>query len=661
MGTKQIGSVVFATLLGACNLIARYNAGSRHDGAVGDQNSSDLSVSDAGNDDGPNREDAGSPPVLPIGACSRDGWCWLHPLPQGNPLSAVYMRSTSEAFAVGLAGTVVQWVGGTWSSLPDNSSQGRPTADLTSIWGDQTHVLAGGLNGVVYRHASGQWKEPDDTRVVPVVGLVETNGTVRVVGGEVGGLAGLAQKSPQSNAWAEFLPNMSGRAIASRTDSGGETTSFVAVETGASHALLELSSSGTQSALAQLSPQPLNALWASPTEVIAVGDKGLVVKIASDSQNQHTLPGQPPLHTVWGADNGAVFVAGDNALWRRESPNSNWEDWTPRVGSGVYRGIHGTPDGQAMMLVGVGGEILLSDDKTTWQRLDKRQSTATFTAVVVHGTGVRVGAADGTIRDSNADFRQLQLNTTEPILRLATGTRGSFALLAKDVLSLDGSANLGGLSGTRWNDILIPQSVPDVAALLVGAGGTIGIIGQDGTTSRSSSSGRGNMLALCEANGQIYFWSQLDDRIAIGHMSGLTPTDTHIEWDNLGYDGDDWTMFACASDATNDVTFFAASGNALTYVRLSELNATATAVGVPTSGRSVRALWAASADMCYIVGDRGLILRAQVVPGAIDVEPLESGTRYDLTAIAGDTSRVVAVGAHGTVLQLANDSSKDNP
>ena len=44
--------------------------------------------------------------------CSEDGWCWSHPLPQGNSLHAVCSMSADVAWAVGDEGTVLKTTDG---------------------------------------------------------------------------------------------------------------------------------------------------------------------------------------------------------------------------------------------------------------------------------------------------------------------------------------------------------------------------------------------------------------------------------------------------------------------------------------------------------------------------------------------------------------------
>src|ERR1700722_2028486 len=48
---------------------------------------------------------APTPSAVSAPVCSYDGWCWTNPLPQANPLAAVWGASPSDIWSVGTVGT----------------------------------------------------------------------------------------------------------------------------------------------------------------------------------------------------------------------------------------------------------------------------------------------------------------------------------------------------------------------------------------------------------------------------------------------------------------------------------------------------------------------------------------------------------------------------
>ena len=48
------------------------------------------------------------PPKKLAGLCSKDKWCWVNPLPQGNALNAMWGTSATDVYAVGDNGTILR-------------------------------------------------------------------------------------------------------------------------------------------------------------------------------------------------------------------------------------------------------------------------------------------------------------------------------------------------------------------------------------------------------------------------------------------------------------------------------------------------------------------------------------------------------------------------
>jgi hypothetical protein len=88
--------------------------------------------------------------------CGPTGWCWEHPLPQGDLLNAVWGSGPDTLWAVGAAGTVMRWDGATWTRLPAPTDK-----DLYGVWGSgNDSVWIVGQGGMLLR-----WNGADLRRI----------------------------------------------------------------------------------------------------------------------------------------------------------------------------------------------------------------------------------------------------------------------------------------------------------------------------------------------------------------------------------------------------------------------------------------------------------------------------------------------------------------
>lgn len=62
--------------------------------------------------------------------CGAEGFCWVHPTPQGNPLRAIWGSGRNDVWAVGDRGTVIHWNGQSFEDRSPGSLR-----DLRGIWG----------------------------------------------------------------------------------------------------------------------------------------------------------------------------------------------------------------------------------------------------------------------------------------------------------------------------------------------------------------------------------------------------------------------------------------------------------------------------------------------------------------------------------------------
>lgn len=124
------------------------------------------------------------PAATNSGFC-KDGWCWVHPLPQGENLYGVWSPSRGVAWMVGASGTVLRAEGGRVENKPPPTS-----ASLRDVWGSSdSDVWVVGDAGTLLHWQGQGWN------VVAVAGGVGnlqavsgTSATDAWIGGDGGAL-----------------------------------------------------------------------------------------------------------------------------------------------------------------------------------------------------------------------------------------------------------------------------------------------------------------------------------------------------------------------------------------------------------------------------------------------------------------------------------------
>ncbi|MBI3182333.1 MAG: hypothetical protein HYZ28_09340 [Myxococcales bacterium] len=156
----------FGVLVGACRnfdedlAVCRSagRCGAPPDGAVVSDSGSDSGSggqNDGGTDGGTDGGAADGGIVAPSGLCSSAGICWENPLPQGNPLLAVWSDSPSDTWVAGLGGTLMHWDGGGWADHRVSGGVG-----LRGLWGDGAgRVWLVGEQGLLRRWNGSGWED----------------------------------------------------------------------------------------------------------------------------------------------------------------------------------------------------------------------------------------------------------------------------------------------------------------------------------------------------------------------------------------------------------------------------------------------------------------------------------------------------------------------
>jgi hypothetical protein len=99
-------------------------------------------------------------PTATAGLCDAQGWCWVHPVPQGLDLNGVWVASSRETFVVGASGTALHYLDGRWRVLSSGTNH-----DLRAVWGSAAdEVFAVGAQGTIRRFDGSAWRtEPSGT------------------------------------------------------------------------------------------------------------------------------------------------------------------------------------------------------------------------------------------------------------------------------------------------------------------------------------------------------------------------------------------------------------------------------------------------------------------------------------------------------------------
>lgn len=83
------------------------------------------------------------------------GWCWENPLPEGNPLQALWGSSAIDIWAVGGHGGLLRWNGALWAPY-----RSPTTAVLESVWGSGANDVWAVGHGATILHWDGlQWSQ----------------------------------------------------------------------------------------------------------------------------------------------------------------------------------------------------------------------------------------------------------------------------------------------------------------------------------------------------------------------------------------------------------------------------------------------------------------------------------------------------------------------
>jgi hypothetical protein len=104
-------------------------------------------------------------------ACSAAGWCWEHPRPTGNDLSAMVVRSTSDVWVAGRFGTLLHWDGSGWTQFRVGADDVAALAAEPTAGVEPGAVWAVGPGGLAARFDGQGWTITDTAVQVALRGV----------------------------------------------------------------------------------------------------------------------------------------------------------------------------------------------------------------------------------------------------------------------------------------------------------------------------------------------------------------------------------------------------------------------------------------------------------------------------------------------------------
>jgi hypothetical protein len=317
-------------------------------------------------------------PYLTGPGCSKDGWCWSTPTPQGNTLYSVSGSSASDVWAVGDAGAIVHWDGQSWAQVPSgvqstlNAVWAAGAADAWAV-GEASTTLR--WNGIAWSALAGV--------PVPGAGIDPTMGSWKAVWG-----------TGPSNVWiVGSAPPESGEpavAVAMHWDGSQWTTGFLPTHeletvwgTGlndvwavdASQVLYHFDGQGWTTVLEIRLGCPRTTIWGTSSSDFWLGSECSAPPSHWDGMNLDLSGGTTGLiDGLWGSRDDDVWAVGDISAASALTPDPyadaglilHWNglswDQMPSTGAGPLFGVWGSRSDD-VWAVGRGGDIVHWDGR----------------------------------------------------------------------------------------------------------------------------------------------------------------------------------------------------------------------------------------------------------------------------------------------------------
>jgi len=577
------------------------------------------------------KPDSAPPPPKQI--CSKDNWCWVNSLPQGNTLRGIFGFGATSVFAVGGAGTVMRFDGIKWSAGTSGTSK-----VLHDVWGaGAKQVHAAGDQGTIVTWDGAKWTKEIPPVTATLRGIFGSGAKHVFAVGDQGTIVHF-----NGTTWTDkTLKTL--KKPSSFYDVWGEGTGF-AVAVGEKGRVATYDGSVWSAGLYKTAT--LYGVWGtSKTNFFVVGDGGTLGHFTAMGFSPVTTGTTEPLRHVWGSSGSDVYVFGDKGAML----HFNGKKWSKVTGHGATAGLRAAWGSGAsdLHVVGEGGAMLRFDGNK-WSTTGESATSSTVHGVWASGsTDVHAVSEGGEIlrydgnkwsKQTLKDHKLRSVWGLGPSNAWAGGMApNKYGLLKPRVYRFDGKgwADIStGLTGTSPSPVAAIWGFgpTDVWGMVPGATYEY-LFRFDGTKwDKSCSSYQNKDMWGVWGSSAIDVYT-IDEVAGLKHYNG-------IGWDKGTKLAGDY-RWIWGSDATN-IFLVGLKGVVARYdgKYLTAMTSNTT--------RDLWAAWGTGPTNVYAVGAGGAIVRYD----GSAWKPMVSGCEHDLRAVWGTKAgQVYVVGDHGAVLR----------
>ncbi|WP_394822270.1 hypothetical protein [Pendulispora albinea] len=587
--------------------------------------------------------------------CSKDGWCWEHPSPQGQDVRGVWGSSATDVWEVGEAGTILHFDGVSWTRVPSGTK-----VDLQAVSGSSaTDVWAVGYddawNGEILHYDGRAWSAQkfEQTRFTRVWSA--RPGEAWASGIEGSGSQGPVLLRFDGTKWTSATTGFqdSDRRIDSLWGSAGDD--LYAVTWRVLHW-----DGHTWSPVAGLpngGDVTMGSVWGTGKKDVWVGGgrNRAPVIFHFDGAVWRETPsafesGASLVHMLWGSGANDVWAA---ASLRPGSPLSHWDGakWTaagamePIIVDAAWSASPGKSWAVGRALASIyGGDrtgISLAWDGSKW-------STKYVTSEWIHGiwSSDRLWAVGGYyILNKTGDTWNARWTYA-----WQAHIQGIWGSSPNDLWAIGNDDIIGGspfimkYDGTAWNHEqhqLALRGWGDLHAIWGTAANDVWISGEHVLAHWNGTTWTKDLIANTVILDQLWGSSATDIWAAGRTDDPSNPSPRAFHWNGTAWSPASVDGGAIWGSAANDVWM-------LNTTKLQHWDGSAwTSVPNPAGAKTIHAAWGNGPRNIWATGDDGLILHYDGAAWTAQ----DSGTTHSLNAVRGHGNQVFVGGRKGTLLR----------
>lgn len=560
---------------------------------------------------------------LPSKVC-RGVFCWEAPLPQGNSLRAVYVRSDQDAWAIGDGGTILHWFGSTWAPVRSSTS-----VALWGIYGKGEELWVVGDGGTILKYDGRQFAALTSSTNANLHAIAG-NGTDVFIAGDGGTLLRWSGStfSPITNASKENLRGLS--VSSSEVWAVGENGTAVRYKNGR----LDVIPTGVTATLNSVAERVSGETWLA-------GEGGTLLKWNGSSFAAQALGSSLSMYALWVTPNGELWGAAGFGTLRRFD-GTTWTSYGASAAQNLFA-IHGSASNEAWA-AGESG-LLVHWNGVTWTPLQNQAPDSVLAIGSMDGTTLHSIGASGAVRQRiSGVWHKIDGGPGFSVTSAWIGTGEIWAVSGNLLLRF---AVVPPKTSPRWTVYnLAPYNLTAVGrrsydpsgakidAFAVSLEGVLfGLTGAPSAPTIAQRTLVGTPLNAIASTTTTDGWTVGDLGIAI-HLVGTfaiaSPTGTTAQLSSV---------FGLASD---DVWAVGELGTILHYNGIAWSK-----VSSGTTGQ-LSAVWASSATDVWVVGEKGIVLNYD----GKNFSRVSAGTSSKFFAVGpGENSTVTVAGESGAILR----------